>query len=75
MSDADFDARQESYQDGYECGLTGGRDEVLERLGLVLSRLESVRQILRLIARQSRDEYASEQAEEALRLLEVHDVR
>lgn len=49
------------------------RAEGLRRIDRILQSIEPVRQILRLIARQSRDEYACEQAEEALRILEVPD--
>lgn len=68
MSDADFDALRGAFQ-----GLEDENDETLDRVGTVLAQIEPVRVILRLIARQSRDEYAREQAEAALRLLEVPD--
>lgn len=73
MSDDDFDARMESYHDGYEAGFEHAKDETLERIGTVLAQIEPVRQILRLIARQSRDEVSRDEAEKALRLLEVLD--
>lgn len=68
MSDADFDALREAFQD-----IEHENDETLDRVGTVLAQIEPVRVILRLIARQSRDDYARDQAEEALRLLEVPD--
>lgn len=48
-------------------------DTTLERIGHVLAQIEQVRQILRFIACQSRDEFACQQAEKALRLLEIPD--
>jgi hypothetical protein len=50
-------------------------DWMLLRLGEILVRIPQVRNILRRIERESRDEESREQARGALELLEVSDVR